>query len=200
MIKKSISNICLTLLLATGFIILLNLPFVISQARGYLLMRPKIQTASVQPPAPSLAARTIYIPKINLSAPLVYPNSNKETKIQLALQSGVAHYFGTAGPGEYGNAVFVGHSSDYPWRKGKYKTVFALLPRLTAGDKIYISDDSDTFAYKVIKTKIVKRDDFTIFHQAGYKLKLLTLQTSYPLGTALKRFIVVAEMIDKATN
>ena len=141
-----------------------------------------------------LSANTIYIPALSLSAPTVFPGANDEKKLQIALQNGVAHYTSTALPGTYGNSMFVGHSSDYVWAKGNYKTIFSNLPELSLGEIIFISDDEQTYKYSIIETKIVDKNDTTIFDQKKYERRLLTLQTSYPLGTALKRYVVVAEM------
>jgi len=142
---------------------------------------------------------TLSIPALNLTAPVIFLNSTKEDDIQNALKSGVVHYAGTALPGQTGNAYIVGHSSDLPWTEGKFKSVFAKLPEIETGDLIKITEQTREHSYKVIETKIVKADDLSVLNQPSDK-KLLTLQTSYPLGTALGRFIVVAELVILQTN
>ena len=138
---------------------------------------------------------TLTIRDLGIVAPVIYINEKTETAYQAALQQGVVHYPGTAQPGEFGNAYIFGHSSDYAWAPGNYKTVFAKLPQIKAGTEIRVTDASGAmFRYKVIETKVVWPRDLSVLDQYNYERKMLTLQTSYPLGTALQRFIVVAEL------
>jgi LPXTG-site transpeptidase (sortase) family protein len=141
-------------------------------------------------------ANQLTIPTLGIQAPLVYMEGTTEEAFQEALQSGVVHYPGTAEPGQSGNAYYFGHSSDYPWGKGEYKTVFALLPSIKVGDKIAVTNkEGGIFEYVVQETKVVSPDDLSVLSQETDGKKLLSLQTSYPVGTALKRFIVIAELI-----
>lgn len=148
--------------------------------------------------AANIAADRLVIPRLGIAAPIVYAEEESERVFQEALQKGVVHYPGAARIGERGNAYIFGHSSDYVWAKGDYKSVFALLPEIKAGDEIFASDKGGAvFAYRVIETKIASPDDLSVLGDFGGERKLLTLQTSYPLGTALRRFIVLAELIAK---
>jgi LPXTG-site transpeptidase (sortase) family protein len=73
--------------------------------------------------------------------------------------------------------------------------VFALLPKIKIGDEIFITDQNgNQFVYKVTQTIVVSPKDLNVLEQGSRDERILTLQTSYPLGTALKRFIVQAEM------
>lgn len=137
----------------------------------------------------------VWVERLGINAPVIYTQKRTETAFQKALIDGVVHYPGTAMPGKLGNVYIFGHSSDYRWSKGKYKTVFALLTKIDVGDKILVTDDKGkVFSYHVIQKKVVKPSDSSVLSQFGYKKRLLTLQTSYPLGTALKRLIVLAEL------
>jgi sortase A len=136
----------------------------------------------------------LFISSLDITAPIVYTNGTTEDEFQKALAEGVVHYPGTAEPGQRGNAYIFGHSSDFVWSKGKYKTVFALLPKIKEGDIINISDkEGNPYTYKVTGTKVVAPNALEYLKQDLNK-KTLTLQTSYPLGTALKRFLVFAEL------
>ncbi len=138
---------------------------------------------------------TIVIPRFNIQAPIIFTSERDEENFQKALREGVVHYPGTAHIGEKGNAFIFGHSSDYIWSTGNYKTVFALLPKIQKEDLILASDNKGTlFTYKVIDTKIVSPNQVEYLDQYEYKKELLTIQTSYPIGTALKRFLVIAEL------
>ena len=135
------------------------------------------------------------IPSLGLAVPLVYVDTTDEVTFQHGLENGVVHYPGTAIPGERGNAYFFGHSSDYAFKAGHYKTVFAILPRIEVGAKVYITDRTgQQFVYTVTEKKIVEAKDVSVLGQPSSKQKILTLQTSWPLGTALKRYVVVGEL------
>ncbi len=132
---------------------------------------------------------------LGIAAPIVYPEKNEEAAYQEALIAGVAHYPGTALPGEPGNVYIFGHSSDYLWRPGDYKTVFALLPRIKIGAEIILTNSlGKNFHYKVTSSFAVGAGEVKWLDQGDYQKKLLTLQTSYPVGTALRRWIVRAEL------
>ncbi len=142
-----------------------------------------------------MQANFLKIPSLGIEAPIVYVSEKNEVAYQKALLDGVAHYPDTAEPGQFGNTYIFGHSSDYLWGKGKYKTVFATLPKIHIGDEIAVSDkDGNKFVYKTIESKKVAAGDLSVLDQFGKTRKLLTLQTSYPIGTALARWVVVAEL------
>ncbi|TSA44889.1 sortase [bacterium] len=135
------------------------------------------------------------IPSLGIKAPIVYAQEAAEPVFQESLKHGVVHYPGTAKPGKMGNAYIFGHSSDLPWNAGDFKGVFALLPKTKAGQEIIITDQQgNRFIYKVVETRVVSADDVSVLDQRQYADKYLTLQTSYPLGTFLKRFIVIAKI------
>lgn len=139
----------------------------------------------------------LIIKSLGISAPVIYISEKNEKTYQTALASGVVHYPGTANPGELGNCYIFGHSSDYLWSKGKYKSVFAILPSIKLGDIITVSNiQGQVFEYVVTGSRKVAANDLSVLDQQGNKKKLLTLQTSYPIGTALARWIVVAELKD----
>jgi LPXTG-site transpeptidase (sortase) family protein len=140
-------------------------------------------------------ANHLEIPSLDIRVPIIYVNEQSEKVYQAALINGVVHFPGTPEPGQYGNVYIFGHSSDYIWSKGHYKTVFAVLPRIKKGAEIDISDtQGHQFVYRVIAQKVVAANDASVLDQGNNQKKLLTLQTSYPVGTALRRYVVVAEL------
>jgi len=135
----------------------------------------------------------IRIPSLEVDAPLVESATRTQAAYKTALQMGVVHFPGTPEAGDVGNAYFFGHSSDFPWAKGDYKTVFALLPEIEMGAKIYVTDhDGNAYAYVADGTRVVVPSDLSVLADPGNGKRMLTLQTSYPVGTALRRFIVTA--------
>ncbi|MFA5134923.1 MAG: sortase [Patescibacteria group bacterium] len=142
----------------------------------------------------------LWIPDRGIEAPVVYVNETTEEAFQKGLEGGVVHYPGTAVPGEPGNPYLFGHSSDYLWKAGDYKQVLKDLIDIPLETKVRITNHAgELFIFRVIETKIVGPKEVSVLDQQNYERVLLTLQTSYPLGTALKRYIAVCELDDEAT-
>lgn len=158
---------------------------------------PLISDASVVGAAPE-----VIIPKINVEIPVVYGvNTINEASIQTALEGGVVHYADTALPGQNGNGVIVGHSSNNIFNKGKYKFAFVLLNRLETGDTFYLQKDGKRYTYQVYKKEIVDPSNVSVLGPAD-KPATATLITCDPPGTSVNRLVVVGEQIspNPATN
>lgn len=138
---------------------------------------------------------TLAIPSLGITAPIEYATQKSETEFQKLLQNGVVHYPGTALPGQVGNMFIFGHSSDYSWSQGNYKTVLALLPKLKQGSEIKVVDKNGYMYTYISKNMVIAAPtDVQWLDQDTKGKRLLTLQTSYPIGTALKRYLVIAEL------
>lgn len=141
------------------------------------------------------ATSKVIIPKINVEIPVVYDEpSVEEHAIQNALERGVVHYATTPSPGEDGNVVIFGHSSNNILNKGKYKFAFVLLKRLEIGDTFYLTKDKVRYAYRIYEKKIVKPTEVGVM-SAQDKTATATLITCDPPGTSLNRLVVVAEQV-----
>ena len=158
------------------FFISLGVLIIISLLSGKFNSAPP-DADSGQTKTSSAFEATLSIPSLEISAPIVF-----------------ADFPGTAFPGQIGNVYIVGHSSDYPWNEGDYKTVFSKLPDAATGILIKITYQGDEFIYEVLETKIVEAGDLSVLDQPNDR-QLITLQTSYPVGSALKRFIMVAKLL-----
>ncbi len=144
----------------------------------------------------------ISIPDVKIEVPIIYitKEENNEEGYQTALANGVVQYPGTAIPGEYGNPYIFGHSSDFFWKDGDYKEIFKPIIDIPLDTIIRITNhEGDLFIYKIIETKIVGPNEVSVLDQQNYERQILTLQTSWPLGTALKRYLVIAELDQEAT-
>lgn len=140
----------------------------------------------------------LQVPRLGIAAPIVRVDRADEVVVEEALQRGVVHYPDTAEIGELGNAYLFGHSSDFPWAQGEYKSVFEFLPKIAVGDEIAATDrEGRRFVYRVIETAVVSPGDMSVLDQRNYERRLLSLQTSYPVGTAFSRFISVAELVEE---
>ncbi len=189
------------LLTAVGTFALLLLafkaPIIINQIH-YATASP--QTISTLPAAGSVipANPTLSIPKINVHAPLVDVAGRNEANVQKGLESGVIHYDSTPEPGQAGNSVFFGHSSNDWWEPGNYKFVFVLLDKLAVGDKLTIDYQSQRYTYEVTGSKVVEPNDLSVLSQTAEPT--VSIITCTPPGTSWKRLVVTAKQIDPSPN
>ncbi len=138
----------------------------------------------------------IIIPKINVEIPVVYDvGTIDDPAIESGLERGVVHYATTPMPGQDGNLVIVGHSSNNIFNKGKYKFAFVLLSRLDNGDTFYIQKDGKRYTYEVYKKSIVKPTEVGVLAGTD-KAATATLITCDPPGTSTNRLVVVGQQID----
>lgn len=143
----------------------------------------------------------LIIPRLGIHAPiktatginLQFGNWEEiENQIQDALRNGVVSFPGTAQPGEKGNAFITGHSSYYPLFPGRYKDVFALLPKIEIGEEIQVWQGQQKFTYQVSDKREVSPTATDVLDETDDSR--LTLMTCVPLGTALRRLIVTAQL------
>ena len=164
-------------------------------ARSSLPQLPPLRLA-VAPPDDR-----VIVSRLNIHAPIHEPQidmndvgdwSDIERQIQDALKDGVVHFPGSGRFGQIGNAFITGHSSYYPWDDGRYKDVFALLPKVLVGDEVDVWSGGKEYIYRVTDTDKVQPSQTEVL--APTTDKRLTMMTCYPVGTSLKRFIVTAEL------
>lgn len=140
----------------------------------------------------------LIIPKINVDAPVVYDvPSLEENLIQSKLQDGVVHYpipGANSMPGQIGNTVILGHSSNDVFDNGNYKFVFVQLDKLVKGDTFYLNYQGTRYTYSVTEKKVIDPTEVGELVINTDK-PLATLVTCTPPGTALKRLVVIAEQI-----
>jgi len=157
-------------------------------------------TNGYDPAAPGDARPTveISISKIGVTAPMVWSKSENE-KDQLAdLAGGLAHFPQTSAPGQNGNMIVSGHSSNYIWAKGDFNYIFKNLNNLALGDAVdfkTVQQNGKVIAYhyKISEKFTTVPNDARIFENSSDPT--LTLSTCWPLGTNLRRLIVKAEKI-----
>jgi len=137
----------------------------------------------------------VIIPKINVEVPVVYDvPSISEKDLQGALERGVVHYPQSPVPGQDGNVVVVGHSSNNIFNKGKYKFAFVLLNKLEVGDTFMLNYNGQRYVYKIYTKKVVSPNDVAVLGPTD-KQATATLITCDPPGTALNRLVLIGEQI-----
>ena len=125
---------------------------------------------------------TIEIPKINIHAAILEGTDNR------ALRYTVGHYPQTAGPGENGNFVLLGHRN---YRYGKF---FNKLNELEIGDKVVVKKDTFTYTYEVTNSFVVSPEDTWVLKQTSDAQ--ITMITCTPIGTYTHRLVVKGVLIE----
>lgn len=141
------------------------------------------ETPSVGPPARRSVIGRLAIPRLNLAV-MVREGADEGT-----LSRAVGHIPGTALPGKAGNVGLAGHRD----------TFFRALRNIHTDDTIELETTGGTYRYMVQSTRIVTPRDVSVLKASGGET--LTLVTCYPfyyVGSAPKRFIVHAALIQEA--
>jgi len=138
----------------------------------------------------------IVIEKIGVNAPVIKNVSVTDaTAYNNALRFGVAHAEGSALPSDpRGNIYLFAHSSLNFWQLGHYATVFNLLRKLTAGDKVHIFYENKDYVYTVIDKQVVTGFDTYSLERKTIE-PVLTLQTCDPPGTTINRLVITAKLV-----
>ena len=158
-------------------------------------------TNGYDPDAPGDAKPSVEIAvkKINVASPMIWSKSEDEKSLLEDLKNGIIHFPKTAAPGQNGNMVVSGHSSNYVWAAGNFNYVFRDLNSLAAGDIVDVKTVQKNgrvivYHYKINGfKKIVSPDDPVIFENTPEPS--LTLSTCWPLGTNFRRLIVKADLV-----
>jgi len=88
-------------------------------------------------PIEAESSNLLEMPQFNIKAPILEVETPDSGIIYKKLKQGVVLYPGSDIPGK-GYSIIIGHSSQYPWSSGRYKSVFSLLNQFEQGDKIYV--------------------------------------------------------------
>lgn len=145
----------------------------------------------------------VIIPKIWKNIPLVdiknrvLEDDNDLNNIFMKeLENGVIRYPGSAKPGENGNSFIFGHSSNFPWIKGDYNDVFALLDNVEYDDEVIIYYNQKKYKYVIREKNVIVPGDTSVLKRNDNKAEI-TLMTCWPIGTTLNRLIVTWELVEE---
>ena len=131
----------------------------------------------------------ITIPKLEIE--------NAQVQVDnLKFDKSLAHFPGTALPGETGNSFITGHSVLPPFADPKnYRAIFTELSDLEIGDDVYVEINGQRLHFAVQYAKIVDRHDLSVLSPISSTGSNLTLMTCVPPGTNLKRLVVITSLI-----
>ena len=190
-----------------GFVLIfavLNSRFLVAEVRYSLGMTPTISPAPATSPIPERTtiktsdSAVLTIGKIGVSAPIVFGVSDKTKDIYDNLSRGVVHYSPSSRPGEKGASIILGHSSDYPWKKNAFGSVFALLGKLAPGDRLQVQYDNGTVLTFEVKQSLIFApfsNDSRLEKIEGSTDSSLVLISCWPVGTTYKRIAVEAVLV-----
>ncbi len=139
----------------------------------------------------------LIIPKINVDVPVLYDVGADYNSQMAAMAKGLAHFAipgANSHPGEIGNTVIAGHSSNDLFDQGDYKFIFVQLEKLAPGDTVYANYKGKRYTYVVTKLEVVKPTDVSKLIYPTDK-PMMTLITCTPIGTATSRLLVTAEQV-----
>ncbi|MCK4355064.1 sortase [Candidatus Parcubacteria bacterium] len=139
---------------------------------------------------------SIKIPKIGISAPIVFTNSSNNQVLHKLLDKGVVYYPESVLFGENGQTIVLGHSAPANWPKIKYDWVFSRLNELNKGDKIIIYYDNQKYVYSVSrKIFLDKGEEIPENHLTNNRNILISI-SCWPPGKDYKRIAVESVLID----
>ena len=132
----------------------------------------------------------LLINRINVDAPVTFETKSNSVVFVQDLQHGVVHYPNTAVPGQEGNVVIFGQSSDQWWAHGDYKFIFTQLNKLKIGDRVSINYKGVIYTYKVYDSGTASPADLSVLNQSSNHT--LTLLTPTPIGSSANRLVIRA--------
>jgi len=135
---------------------------------------------------------SLEIPKIGISAPLIFVSNEEE--VYKSLDRGVVLFPNSVFPGEAGQTMILGHSSGPNWPKIKYDWVFSRLNELEEGDEILVYFNHQKYSYYMIKNFFLEKEEETPKGDLTNSHNMLLLITCWPPGKDLKRIVVEAAL------
>lgn len=140
---------------------------------------------------------SLSVPSLKIKEAKVVSNVNSDVEDVYfpVLREAIAHYEGTALPGEEGNTFLYGHSV-LPafYNPSDYLTLFSLLPQMKIGDEFSLKYAEKEYRYGVFAKRIVEPND--LHSLEAYPFKTTTLMTCVPPGLTTKRLLVVGRLLD----
>jgi LPXTG-site transpeptidase (sortase) family protein len=141
----------------------------------------------------SLTASKLRIEKANVTTDVL---SDNEDIYKPVLLNSLAHYKGTAYPGQSGNSVVYGHSIMPVFYNPKnYLSIFSTLDSLSFGDQITVDWGDESFTYEVEGMEVVDPSDTRALRYNNGKT--LTLITCVPPGYTSRRLLVFTRLVEE---
>lgn len=140
---------------------------------------------------------SLSVPKVRIKDATVTTDvlSDNEDIYKPVLLNSLAHYKGTAYPGESGNSVIYGHSIMPVFYNPKnYLSIFSTLDTLEYGDELRVTWGDNSFIYAVEGMEVVDPNDTRVLRYNNGKT--LTLITCVPPGYTTRRLLVFTRLVE----
>lgn len=137
---------------------------------------------------------SLEIPKIEIYAPLVFPESSQKNDLTKSLKQGVVFYPGSVLPGEEGITVILGHSAPSNWPKINYDWVFTRINELNPSDEIFVYFNHYKYPYRITKKFFLDRGEEIPNFDLSESESILMMLSCWPPGVDHKRIAVQAEL------
>lgn len=137
------------------------------------------------------------IPKINISAPLIFGANSDPKDVERSLDFGAVHFPESALPGRAGQTVVLGHSAPAGWPRIKYDWVFSGLNSLAEGDRVFIFFNNRKYEYAVRQTVFLERGEEISEKGLTNSENVLILISCWPPGKDIRRIAVEADLIKR---
>ncbi|MEX2028721.1 MAG: sortase [Candidatus Curtissbacteria bacterium] len=146
-------------------------------------------TTDYKPQGPRAEEFYLTVPKLKIEEAVVKVDSLKFDKH-------LAHFPGTALPGQVGNVFITGHSVLPQFANPKnYREIFTNLSDLEIGDTVEVRSNDEVYRYTVQYARVVDPKETSVLAPISANGKNLTLMTCVPPGTNIKRLVVVASLL-----
>ena len=165
---------------------------IVGQAREDKTTEVKNQTIK---PQYTEKGDSIEIPKIGISAPLIFVSNSSNGYLHDKLDSGVVHYPGSSMPGEQGQTIVLGHSAPENWPKIKYDWVFSDLSELNPGDQIILHYNNQKYIYSVTRKVFLNKGQEMPKNDLTNNNNTLISISCWPPGKDYKRIAVESILI-----
>ena len=137
---------------------------------------------------------SLEIPKIEVSAPLVFIETAEQKEIQKSLDVGVVHFPDSVLPGQAGQTIILGHSAPPGWPRIKYDWIFSRLNELIEGDEIYVFFNNRKYEYIVTRKVFLEKGEEISQEHLTNSDNMLVLISCWPPGKDIRRIAVEAAL------
>lgn len=146
-------------------------------------------TTTFKPQGPRPVEFFLTVPKLKIERAKVKVDSTR-------FDTTLAHFPGSALPGQIGNSFITGHSVLPQFNDPEnYRAIFTKLSDLEIGDDIIVEIEGKVLNYIVQYAKVVDPQDLSVLAPISQSGRNLTLMTCVPPGTNLKRLVVITSLI-----
>lgn len=132
---------------------------------------------------------------LKINVPIMWTDDPKN--FDRDLKSGVAHYPGTALPGQIGTAYISGHSSNYVWAGGNYNQVFNHLDNLADSVSFKVTVVQKNGRDAILRYIVTGRKEYSPTDQAQFQnsgKSVIALSTCWPVGSTARRLVVFGQL------